>query len=33
MFTRFLRMIMKFEDSMDGHCVGNDSPSRSGHCY
>lgn len=34
MFTKMMRMIMKFEASMSGHCVGGDPrPNRGGHCY
>lgn len=33
MFTKILRMVMRFEANMNGHCVGDDSPTRSGHCY
>lgn len=33
MFIKNLRVIMRFEVSMDGYCVDNDSLSRNGHCY
>lgn len=33
MFTKLLRIMMRYEASMNGHCVGDDAPSRTGHCY